>query len=227
MSGVTGAIISWDHELDEWLNARLFAATTTKPALPSVELARIFEQRNPTGRVVALRLTPEAAGESLSLFVQPRIDPSTGKRYVLGYNQVFVDPGTGDELGRREVGAVWPVTRENLVSFLYRLHYTMHIPEFWGSNRWGTRLLGIIAIIWTIYCFVGFYLTLPSRRKHNAARPAVVARELGRGFWGALEAGVGDKEDRQPLPHQLRYPSRLQVFGPGDCYSLSPSRRFR
>jgi uncharacterized iron-regulated membrane protein len=183
ISGVTGAIISWDHEIDEWLNARLFTATTTKPALPSVELANMFEQRNPTGRVVALRLAPNAPGESLSLFVQPRIDPSTGKRYVLDYNQVFVDPGTGDELGRREVGAVWPVTRENFVSFLYRLHFTMHIPEFWGSNRWGTRLLGIIAIIWTIDCFVGFYLTLPARRKNNVARPAVVARELGRGFW--------------------------------------------
>jgi uncharacterized iron-regulated membrane protein len=73
ISGVTGAIISWDHELDEWLNARLFAATTTKPALPSVELAKMFEQRNPTGRVVALRLAPDAAGESLSFFVQPRL----------------------------------------------------------------------------------------------------------------------------------------------------------
>ena len=64
------------------------------------------------------------------------------------------------ELGRRYWGAVWPVTRENFVSFLYKLHYTMHIPEFWGSDRWGMRVLGVIAIIWTIDCFVGFYLTL-------------------------------------------------------------------
>jgi uncharacterized iron-regulated membrane protein len=45
------------------------------------------------------------------------------------------------------------------------------------------RLLGIVAVIWTIDCFVGFYLTLPARRKANAKRPAAVARQLGRGFW--------------------------------------------
>jgi uncharacterized iron-regulated membrane protein len=182
-SGVTGAIISWDHQIDEWLNARLFVATTTKPALPGVELARIFEQRNQTGQVINLQLTPEKVGDSLSFFVMPRIDPATGRRYVLDYNQVFVDPGSGDELGRRYVGAVWPVTRENFVSFLYKLHYTMHIPEFWGSNRWGARLLGVIAIIWTIDCFVGFYLTLPSRKKNKSVRPAAVNRALERGFW--------------------------------------------
>ena len=70
-------------------------------------------------------------------------DPATGKRYALDYNQVFLDPNTGAELGRRYWGAVWPVTRENFVSFLYKLHYTMHIPEFWGSDRWGMRVLGI------------------------------------------------------------------------------------
>lgn len=181
-SGVTGAVISWDHEIDEWLNSKLFVATSTLPARSAVDLAKLVEQRDPHARVIGMRITPEP-GESLGMRVLPRIDPATGKRFPLDYNQIFLDPGTGDELGRRNAGAAWPVTRENFVSFLYRLHYTMHIPEFWGSDRWGVRLLGIIAIIWTIDCFVGFYLTLPSRRKTNAARPAAVARELGRGFW--------------------------------------------
>jgi hypothetical protein len=43
------------------------------------------------------------------------------------------DHDSGDrERGRRYWGAVWPVTRENFVSLLYKLHYTMHIPGFWG-----------------------------------------------------------------------------------------------
>ena len=181
-SGVTGAVISWDHALDEWLNSRLTSAKTAGPPKPSTELAKLIEDRDPRVRVTYLLTTPEV-GDSLSFFVEPGIDPATGKRFELNYNQVFLDPATGDELGRRYWGAVWPVTRENFVSFLYKLHYTLHIPEFWGSDRWGMRLLGIIAIIWTLDCFVGFYLTLPARRRGNAARPAVVTRQLGRGFW--------------------------------------------
>jgi uncharacterized iron-regulated membrane protein len=145
-SGVTGAVISWDHELDDLLNRRLFDVTTEGPARSSTDLAKLIEQRDPRGRVVYLLTTPEPK-ESLSFFVLPRIDPITGKRFVLDYNQVFLDPNTGEELGRRYWGAVWPITRENFVSFLYRLHYSMHLPEMWGSDRWGMRLLGVIAII--------------------------------------------------------------------------------
>jgi uncharacterized iron-regulated membrane protein len=181
-SGVTGAVISWDHELDDLLNKQFFEVTSPGPAKPSVELAALIEQRDPRARVNYLLTAPEK-GESLSFFIQPRIDPATGKRFTLDYNQIFLDPNTGAELGRREWGAVWPVTRENFVSFLYKLHYTMQIPEFWGSDRWGARLLGIIAIIWTIDCFVGFYLTLPQRRRAKAGRAPTVERELGRGFW--------------------------------------------
>lgn len=181
-SGVTGAIISWDHEIDEVLNSHLFDVSSKGPAIPSIDLAKMIEQRDPRARVVYLFMTPEE-GHSLWFFVMPRIDPATGKRYALDYNQIFLDPNTGAELGRRYWGAVWPVTRENFVSFLYKLHYTMHIPEFWGSDRWGMRLLGVIAIIWTIDCFVGLYLTLPARRRARAARAPQVTRQLERGFW--------------------------------------------
>ncbi len=181
-SGVTGAVISWDHELDETLNAKLFDVASSGPAIPSTDLAKQIEQRDPRARVIFFPMTPEP-GHSLAFFVQPRIDPATGKRYALDYNQIFLDPNTGTELGRRYWGAVWPVTSENFVSFLYKLHYTMHVPEFWGSDRWGARLLGIIAIIWTIDCFVGFYLTLPARKLLRAGQAPAVKRQLGKGFW--------------------------------------------
>lgn len=154
-SGITGAIISWDHELDDLLNGKLFDVSSSGTAIPSVDLVKMIEQRDPRARVIHMFLTPEK-GHSLWFFVLPRIDPATGKRFEIDYNQIFLDPHTGAELGRRYWGAAWPVTRENFVSFLYKLHYTMHIPEFWGSDRWGMRVLGIIAIIWTIDCFVGF-----------------------------------------------------------------------
>lgn len=178
MSGITGAIISWDHELDDLLNAHLTETDSTGPQLPALELVRIVEERDP--RVEATFFTIEAeAGEAPWIFVEPRIDPATGVLYDIGYNQAFLDPATGAEIGRRHWGAAWPVTSENLISFLYVLHYSLHIPTMWGIDHWGIWLMGIIAVLWTLDCFVGFYLTLPSRR----ADPTKTAEaQFKRGF---------------------------------------------
>jgi uncharacterized iron-regulated membrane protein len=167
LSGVTGAIISWDHELDDWLNPHLMEASATGSRLPVLELARQVEARHPEVRVSFIPLTPEP-GESLAFSVAPRVNPETGLLYEPAFNQVFVDPVTGEELGKRFWGAPWPVTSENLVSFLYVLHYSLHIPAMWGIDRWGIWLMGIIAVIWTLDCFAGFYLTLPARRRGMA-----------------------------------------------------------
>lgn len=164
LSGLTGAVISWDHELDDWLNPHLMEAHSVGKPLSSLEIARQMEVRYPEIRVTSLPLSAEA-GESLVIGVKPRQNPATGTLYEPGFNQVFVDPVTGDELGKREWGAVWPITKETLVSFLYKLHYSLHLPEMRGTDRWGIWLLGVIAILWTLDSFVGFYLTLPAKRR--------------------------------------------------------------
>ncbi len=171
MSGLTGAIISWDHELDELLNPHLTHVVSRGAYLPSLDLVQAIETRAPRARVTFVPLAPER-GKALVFGVDPRVNPATGKLYELGYNQVFIDPVTGEELGRREWGAVWPLTKETLVSFLYKLHFSLHIPEMWGIAHWGEWLLGGIAILWMLDCFVGYYLTLP-RRASNSRFPTV------------------------------------------------------
>ncbi len=182
IAGITGAIISWDHELDELINPHLTEAKNQGEPLASLDLAKYFEQQNPKARVTHIPLASEP-GNSLSFFVTGRVDPVTKRQYELGYNQVFFDPVTGDELGRREWGSVWPITSETFVSFLYVLHYSLHIPEMWGIDAWGLWLMGTIALLWTLDCFVGFYLTLPARRPPRAERPKPVERQLARGWW--------------------------------------------
>ncbi|CAH1903819.1 putative iron-regulated membrane protein [Candidatus Nitrotoga sp. HW29] len=187
VSGLTGAVISWDHELDDWLNPHLMEAKSAGTVLPVLDMVKQIETRHSQVRVTFLPLKVEP-GESLHIGVQSRVDPATGKLHVPGFNQVFIDPATGEELGKRQWGTVWPITKETFVSFLYRLHYTLHIPELWGIDRWGHWLLGIIAIVWTIDCFVGFYLTLPAQRRASSVQtiddigedvPVPVARS----FW--------------------------------------------
>ena len=174
VSGLTGAVISWDHELDELLNPHLLKAVGTDPAIPSLELAAAVEARDPRVRVTYVPLTPEP-GHALLLGVEPRVDPATGHLFEPGYNQVFIDPASGAELGRRQWGATWPISRETLVSFLYVLHYSLHVPEL-GHIPWGMLLLGVVAMVWTADCFVGFYITLPVRQVPHPGRAA-------RGWW--------------------------------------------
>jgi uncharacterized iron-regulated membrane protein len=168
ISGFTGAIISWDHELDDLLNPHLMEAHTPGTPQSALALAQQVEARYPQIQVSFMPIQVEK-GEAIAFGVSPRVDPVTQKLYQPGFNQVFVDPVSGAELGKREWGAVWPITKETFVSFLYRLHYTLHIPEMWGIDRWGLWLMGGIAMIWVVDSFVGFYLTLPLRRQ-NAAK---------------------------------------------------------
>jgi uncharacterized iron-regulated membrane protein len=43
------------------------------------------------------------------------------------------------------------------------LHYTLLLGEL------GIKIFGIASLVWTLDCFVGFYLTLPRRRKNKTA----------------------------------------------------------
>ena len=164
LSGLTGAIISWDHELDDWLNPQLMSARSTGAAISSVDIAKQIENRYPEVLVTYLPISIES-GESYAFSVSPKRDPATNRLYKPGFNQVFIDPATGNELGKREWGLVWPITKQTFVSFLYKFHYTLHLPEMWEIDRWGIWLLGIVAVFWTLDSFVGFYLTLPTKRR--------------------------------------------------------------
>lgn len=177
VSGLTGAIISWDHELDEILNPRLMYASTPGTPQSSLLLADRIARKYPHARVSFVPLSREE-GRSLSFGVEPRSD-AAGKLYALRFNEVFVDPVTGRELGRREWGTAWPIGRDNFVSFLYVLHYSLHIPAMWGIDRWGLWLMGAIAIIWMLDSFVGFALTLPTGRNPGP----VAGANGGRGWW--------------------------------------------
>lgn len=168
ITGLTGAVISWDHELDDLLNSHLFEAPAMGTPQPVTQLIAQVGQQYPTMQVLYFPTHTEA-GHALELYMQPRLNPATGKAFNEDFNQLFVDPVSGEILGHRTWGAVWPISRENFVSFLYKLHYSLHFPTIAGTDQWGVWLLGIIALIWTLDCFGGVILTLPKRLKKTSA----------------------------------------------------------
>ncbi|NGM85895.1 PepSY domain-containing protein [Parapusillimonas sp. SGNA-6] len=168
VSGLTGAVISWDHEIDEWLNSDLYTVDSQGEFRSPIELAAVIERHDPRAQVVYIPLHIEA-GHSVGYLVQPRIDAHTGKPQPLDYTHVFIDPVTAQIVGTRDASKA-SFSPRNLMPFLRNLHESLHLPAAWGSDRWGYQLMGIVALIWLLDSFVALYLTLPKRRAQAATR---------------------------------------------------------
>lgn len=154
IAGLTGSVIAFSTELDAWLNPGLYRIDSVGAPLPLADLAKRVEQSDPRLRVY--RIEPALDQRQSALLT---VAPRQGTEAQLPYDQVFADPVTGAVLGTRLWGAVrWD--RPHLVPFLYKLHYDLHVPAPWGM--W---LMGAIACLWTLDCFVGLYLTLPRGRR--------------------------------------------------------------
>lgn len=161
IAGLTGAIISWDHELDEWLNPQMFkAAYDDQAALPALELARRLETQDARIQVTYLPLATES-GHALGMSVSPRLNPATGKAWEPGFNHVAVNPASGEIQGKRMWGEI-SLSRENLLPFLYKLHYSLHIPDGFGLEL-GVLLFGIVGMVWVLDCFIALWISFPSR----------------------------------------------------------------
>lgn len=156
VAGLTGSVLVFRDEVDGWLNPDLFSSPGRGAVLEPSALKQAVERTDPRLIVAALPLTP-TAGVAARMFVQPRRDEATGRPYVLGFNEIFVDPVDGRILGRRDIAGC--CDRATLVPFIYRLHFSLHLP-----GRWGVWLLGAVSILWLLDCFVGAWLTLPRHR---------------------------------------------------------------
>jgi uncharacterized iron-regulated membrane protein len=148
---LTGSILAFHNELDRLATPWLYATPQDKPRLELAVLAEKAEALVPQGRTrgVAYRFP-----EQVLVGMIPRKNPQTGKPYELGFKQLFLDPWTGDELGRRTPGEL-SEGRINTMPFIYQLHDALKL----GPT--GEMILGVVALVWTLDCFVGFYLTLP------------------------------------------------------------------
>ncbi|HYA81339.1 MAG TPA: PepSY-associated TM helix domain-containing protein, partial [Methylocystis sp.] len=89
----------------------------------------------------------------LAYFLLPD-DPATGAPYKIGFDELYLDPWTGAELGHR-MRADLSEGLINLMPFIYILHYRLAMGDT------VMFVFGLVAIAWTLDCFVAFYLTLP------------------------------------------------------------------
>jgi uncharacterized iron-regulated membrane protein len=162
--GLTGSVLAFREDLDCWLNPGLLTvAIREAPTRDPLELLEKAEAYEPRTRAPFALLNVEP-GRSLAVQVEPRNDPATGKAFEVPFTQMYLDPYSGDVLGVRKLGEASLATQD-LIPFLYRLHMSLALPA--STGMLGTYVLGITALVWTIDCFVSFYLTLPIRRRER------------------------------------------------------------
>ena len=171
LEGLSGSLLAFNTELDRLINPELFAKV--EPGAPPLSLAELCER--------AEALVPEASvaymfryEDQAMMRLRPRNEQVAGKGHVHGFSQLFLDPTTGAELGRRTNGDL-SEGRVNIMPFIYRLHRDLVL------GHTGTTVLGIVALIWTLDCFTAFFLTLPvwrARSGGDGSRPGSLSGRL-------------------------------------------------
>ena len=161
IAGITGSLLAWNEELEAAISPQLFRVTApaTATRIDPVLLHAQVAARYP--HALAARL-PLEFGDGRSVLFSLRPLP---KGKPLPNDQVFVDPYTGQVLGQRKWGDIGQGMK-NLMPFIYRLHYSLALDGI------GTLVFGIVALLWTLDCFAGAWLTLPGARvyTHGARR---------------------------------------------------------
>ena len=160
VAGLTGSLLAWNTPLERALWAPLRIVNP-----PSAD-AKVIDPFDLRDRAVAE--IPNVVGNRVDFNAdepgRPRyfeLRASTNKNHLAtaasSDDQVYLDPYTGAELGRRKAGDITQGLK-NLMPFIYRVHYTLALGII------GSYAFGIVALLWTLDCFVGAYLTFPRGR---------------------------------------------------------------
>lgn len=149
MSGLTGSVIAFNLPLDAWLNPEIFDAAAG-PVLSLDALEQRFYAQEPQAQIDYLEFGV-APGRAVRAWVAPR------PGQTLNFDEVFLDPGDGAILGRRQYGACC-VARAKIIPFIYQLHCRLM------AGRIGTWIMGLVGLVWFFDCFVALSLTLPRLR---------------------------------------------------------------
>jgi uncharacterized iron-regulated membrane protein len=166
MAGLTGAVLSWDHEIDEWLNADMLETPARGPLKTPLELADAVLASAP-GAEISYMTLGLVEGEAAMFMVRPLPAAAGGQAVALDYDSVFVDPVSGQITGQRNSRS-FALSQRNLMPWLRHLHESLLAPRFWGTDRWGYWFMGSIALLWVADSFVALLLTFPLRLKKRA-----------------------------------------------------------
>ncbi|HTZ83182.1 MAG TPA: PepSY-associated TM helix domain-containing protein [Candidatus Acidoferrales bacterium] len=150
--GLTGSLLAFSIEINHLVSPRFYAKP--QPGAARLGFATFIDRAEalvPQEQVYWIQIPSDP--NQIDVRFSLRRNTATGKPYPLAVEDLYLNPWTGQELGRRKPGEPYPTAFMDKVR---KLHEELFLGNF------GFRFMGVIALIWTIDCFIGFYLTLPA-----------------------------------------------------------------
>ena len=172
VAAATGTWLVFRAEMDRWVNPHL---RVVHPGPALLSLGAIVERvasgfPNALTHTLILQERPE---DSLGVYLEAR---DGGE---LEFDQVFVNPYTGEILGQRSTTHI-VFAKEYLDPIIDRLHYSLLI-----GGGWGLWLMGIVAGVWLLTGFVGLALAWPRPWIRMSGWFPVLSARLNRGPYQA------------------------------------------
>ena len=169
MAGITGALLAFHDELDDIFNHKL--AYIDKQSTPQLSIATLHDKVISTYPEYNFSSMPTSLeADKSAVFSIDRVrDQSAKNQLKAPFQEVYINPYNGDILGTRDKEQwAW----RNTMWKVFWLHRDLLLGDI------GKLLLGLIALLWTINCFIGFYLTLPRtlKKSHETHRKTVKKR---------------------------------------------------
>ena len=169
IAGITGALLVFRDELDNVFNHKL--AHIDKQSMPQLPIATLHDKvisAYPEYNFSSMPTSLEA--DKSAVFSVDRVRVQSAKNQPKApFQEVYINPYNGDIIGTRDKDEwAW----RNTMWKVFWLHRDLLLGDI------GKLLLGVIALVWTINCFIGFYLTLPRtvKKSHETHRKTVKKR---------------------------------------------------
>ena len=156
IAGLTGSLLAFHEELDDWFNKDLaYIQASKKPQLAIADLHDKVIATHPNYKFSSMPTSIEA-NKSVVFSIDRERGKPTSNQTKAPFQEVYVHPYTGDIIGTRDKEEwAW----RNIMWKVFWLHRDLLLGD---TGKW---ILGIVSLVWTINCFIGFYLTFPRALK--------------------------------------------------------------
>ncbi|ALF60237.1 PepSY-associated TM helix domain-containing protein [Psychrobacter urativorans] len=158
IAAITGSLLAFHDELDDIFNQRL--AYVEDSQMSTLAIAVLHDK--------VVSAYPEYGFSTMPTAIEPKksavfiVDKFRGNNKVNPeplFQEVYIHPFTGDILGTRDKEQwAW----QNTMWKVFWLHRELLLGDI------GKLILGVVSLVWTINCFIGFYLTFPRAVKNSS-----------------------------------------------------------